>query len=204
MIDTRVVGGPIAGGTSRGFHGFTATDFSAQGGTGTSDCGIPNNPSALMLNVTVVSPTAGGFLTVFPFGTTQPLASNLNYGVGTVAGNEIAAKMTIGSATDEFSVFAFGSTNIVVDVVGYFMAPVVTAVDCTTVSSAPVDIPNTGHAFEADAPACPVTYALVSTNCAMESDVGVINAVGAGQCWGLSSVADRLHAQAVCCRVPGR
>jgi hypothetical protein len=72
------------------------------------------------------------------------------------------------------------------------------------VSSSPIGVPNTGHAVEADAPTCPVTYALVSTNCAMGSDVGVINAVGAGVCWGLSSVADTLVAQGVCCRVPGR
>ena len=204
IVDTRVIGGPITGGTSRGFHGYTSTNFSAQGGTSSSDCGIPANPSALMINVTVVSPTAPGYLTVFPFGTTQPLASNLNYGIGTVAGNEIAAKMTIGSATDEFSVFAFGSTNIVVDVVGYFMAPQATAVDCTTVSSLPVAVPNTGVAVEADAPSCPTNYTLVSTGCTMASTVGVINTVASGVCFGLSSVSDQLTAQGVCCRVPGR
>jgi len=203
IADTRNVGGPIAHGTVRSFRGYTATDFTFQGGVA-SDCGIPANPSALMINIAAPASTQGGYLTVWPFGTTMPLASNLDYKAGDLANNEIAAKMTIGSSTAEFSVFAFGTTNVVVDVVGYFMAPVVTAVDCTTVSSVPVDVANTGHAVEAIAPTCPVTYTLVSTNCAMGSDVGVINSVGAGVCWGLSSVADTLVAQGVCCRVPGR
>ena len=204
IADTRVVGGPIASGASRGFHGYTTTNFTSQGGNNSSNCGIPANPSALMLNFTVVTPTAGGYLTVFPFGTTQPFAANLNYKIGDIVGNEIAAKMTLGSSTDEFSVFAAGRTDLVVDAVGYFMAPTATAVDCTTVSSASVTVPATGIAVEADAPSCPVTYTLVSTGCFMGSNVGVINTVANGACFGLSSVSDTLFAQGVCCRVPGR
>lgn len=33
IADTRTVGGPITSGTSRGFHGYTATNFATQGGT---------------------------------------------------------------------------------------------------------------------------------------------------------------------------
>ena len=204
IADTRNVGGPVTSGATRNFRGYTASNFAFQGGNGTSDCGIPANPSALMINVAAPVSTQGGYLTVWPFGTTMPLASNLDYKAGDLANNEIAAKMTIGSSTAEFSVFAFGATNVVVDVVGYFMAPVATAADCTTVSSAIVTVPNTGVAVEADAPSCPVTYTLVSTGCVMGSNVGVINTVASGACFGLSSVSDTLFAQGVCCRVPGR
>jgi len=129
IADTRNVGGPISGGFSRGFKGYSATNFSAQGGTSSSNCGIPPNPSALMINIAAPASTHGGYLTVWPYATTMPLASNLDYKTGDLANNEIAAKMTIGNATDDFSVYAFGTTNVVIDVVGYFMAPVATPLE---------------------------------------------------------------------------
>jgi hypothetical protein len=161
IADTRIVGGPIGGGLSRGFHGYTASNFSAQGGNGSSNCGIPANPSALMLNVAAV-PTQGGYLTVFPYGTTRPFAANLTYAGGVLAGNEIAAKMTIGSATDEFSVFASGTTNVVVDVVGYFMAPHVTPLDVTTNSFNDIIPAGTSTSFNHS---CPAGYTNAGGGC---------------------------------------
>jgi hypothetical protein len=135
IVDTRNAGGPIAGGSERDFMGYTATDFSSQGGISGSTCGIPANPSALMLNVTVVAPANAGYLTVWPFGTTRPLASSLNYAAGAIVGNEIVAGMTLGSASDQFSVFSPATGNVVVDAVGYFMAPHQTALDCNRTHS---------------------------------------------------------------------
>jgi len=204
IVDTRNAGGPIVGLSTRSFIGYTSTNFANQGGISNSDCGIPPNPSALMINVTAVTPTQAGWLTVYPFGTTEPLASSLNYSVGSIVGNEIVAGMTLGSATDQFSVFAEGTANVVVDAVGYFMAPQATAADCTTVVGPIVAVPATGVATEADAPMCPATYTQVSTGCVMGSNVGVLNSIVNGTCFGLSSVPDTIFAQAVCCRVPGR
>lgn len=45
--------------------------------------GVPaSGVSAVVLNVTVVSPSQSGFLTVYPTGTVQPLAANLNFKSG--------------------------------------------------------------------------------------------------------------------------
>ena len=41
--------------------------------------GVPANASAVVMNVTVTNPAAAGFVTVWPCGQPQPLASNLNY-----------------------------------------------------------------------------------------------------------------------------
>src|SRR5262245_16691121 len=47
--------------------------------------GIPaTGVGAVMLNVTAVNPTAPGYLTVYPCGTTPPKASNVNYTTGQV------------------------------------------------------------------------------------------------------------------------
>src|SRR5690606_32922259 len=44
--------------------------------------GVPADAAAVALNVTVVGPTAPGYLTVYPAGEARPTASNLNYSAG--------------------------------------------------------------------------------------------------------------------------
>ena len=40
---------------------------------------VPPDATAVVLNVTVVNPTAAGFMTVYPAGAAMPLASNIDY-----------------------------------------------------------------------------------------------------------------------------
>jgi hypothetical protein len=81
--------------------------------------GVPNNAGAVMLNVTAVSPGAPGFLTVFPCGTTMPLASSVNYGPGDVVANAVLAKIGAGG---KVCIYSPAATDIVVDVTGYIPA----------------------------------------------------------------------------------
>ena len=81
--------------------------------------GVPNNAGAVMLNVTAVSPGAAGFLTVFPCGTTMPLASSVNYGPGDVVANAVLAKIGTGG---KVCIYSPAATDIVVDVTGYIPA----------------------------------------------------------------------------------
>ena len=79
---------------------------------------VPAGASAAVLNVTAVNPTASGFLTVFPEGTTMPTVSNLNF----VADETVANLVTVPfSSTGMVSIFNHvGSTNVVIDVDGYY------------------------------------------------------------------------------------
>ena len=79
---------------------------------------VPAGASAAVLNVTAVSPTASGFLTVFPEGTTMPTVSNLNF----VADETVADLVTVPlSSTGMVSIFNHaGNTNVVIDVDGYY------------------------------------------------------------------------------------
>ena len=71
-----------------------------------------------MLNVTAVSPTASGFLTVFPAGITMPTVSNLNFTAGATVANLVTVPL---SSTGMVSIFNHaGNTNVVVDVDGYY------------------------------------------------------------------------------------
>jgi hypothetical protein len=79
---------------------------------------VPANATGVVLNITAVSPTKSGFLTVFPTGSTKPLAATHNFTAGTTIGNLVFAKLGTGRSVDIYN-FA-GDTDLVADVVGYF------------------------------------------------------------------------------------
>jgi YVTN family beta-propeller protein len=111
-VDTRPQyggGGPIQGGT---FQNFPIS------GAGT--CGVFASAAAYSMNVSVVPQGPLGYLTVWPAGQPQPLVSTLNSLDGRIKAN--AAIMPAG-AGGEISVYATNTTNVIVDVNGYF-APV--------------------------------------------------------------------------------
>jgi hypothetical protein len=77
----------------------------------------PEGTTALSLNIAVTDPEGAGFLTVYPCGTTMPLASNLNFSAGQTISNHVTA--TIG-ADGKICVFASRTTDLVIDVEGTY------------------------------------------------------------------------------------
>ncbi len=81
--------------------------------------GIPSNGvGSVLLNVTMVRPTASTYVTVYPSGTDRPLTANLSAVAGQVVPN-----MVIGALGTDGSVAIFnyaGVTDLVADVMGYF------------------------------------------------------------------------------------
>ena len=74
--------------------------------------------TSLVLNVTATDATAPSFLTVWPDGAPQPLASDLNFEAGQTVPNLTVAKL---SSTRAFDVFNLqGSVDVVVDVFGFY------------------------------------------------------------------------------------
>jgi hypothetical protein len=122
-------GPPIGGGATRDF-------------VISSSCGIPANAQAYSLNVAVVPAGPLGFLTLWPAGRPQPLASTLNSLDGRVKSNAAIVPAGTGGA---ISVFASNPTGLVLDVNGYF----VPATDPTALAFYPVTpcrIADTRHA----------------------------------------------------------
>jgi hypothetical protein len=107
-VDTRVTGGPIAAGTSQSFY------------PGGGACNIPlpsTGPIVYSLNVTVIPHGSLGYLSVWPTGAPQPLVSTLNAPTGRVRAN---AALAAGGNGGEISVYASNTTDLVLDVSGYF------------------------------------------------------------------------------------
>ncbi len=81
--------------------------------------GIPtSHVTAVVLNVTVTNPKSWSYLTIWPTGSNQPVVSNINFTANeTIANNVI---VSIGSLNSVQIYNPFGSTDVVVDVGGYF------------------------------------------------------------------------------------
>src|ERR1035437_1990110 len=90
---------------------------------------VPAGAAAVVLNVTAVAPTAAGFLTVLPGGETLPtgssLVSNLNFGGGANVPNLVRVGLST-TGTVEICNYT-GSTDVVVDVEGYYASTVTTS-----------------------------------------------------------------------------
>jgi subtilisin family serine protease len=81
--------------------------------------GVPADATAVMLNLTAVNPAGPGYLTVYPCGQTQPLASNVNYLAGDVVPNAALAKL---GTNGNVCIFTLATTDIIIDVNGYVPA----------------------------------------------------------------------------------
>ncbi len=81
--------------------------------------GVPSSgASAVLLNVTAVTPTAGTFVTVFPTDVERPTASNLNAVTGQVVPNMVIARLGPDGAAQIYN--NTGTVDLVADVMGYF------------------------------------------------------------------------------------
>lgn len=92
-------------------------DVAAHGMQG--NCDIPAEAVALSLNVTGLNATAPTFITVFPADAAQPVTSNLNLVPG-----QAPTPNAVTTGLDPAGMFslynAFGTTDLVVDVNGYY------------------------------------------------------------------------------------
>ncbi|MFZ0795115.1 MAG: choice-of-anchor tandem repeat GloVer-containing protein [Candidatus Korobacteraceae bacterium] len=115
VVDTRQTNGefggpPITGGVSRSFPIPQNTM-----------CNIPASAAAYSLNVTAVPITTLGYLTIWPTGESQPVVSTMNSTDGRIKAN--AAIVPAGGGGGAVSVYVTDTTNVLLDIDGYFAAP---------------------------------------------------------------------------------
>lgn len=131
VLDTRVAGGAFGQGETRSLSLLSA---------------VPAPASAVVLNLTVTDPTAAGFLTVFPTGTDRPQASSLNKNAGETRANSVTVAVgqgTVGGRNVQNSVDIFnslGSSDVIVDVLGYYSTGVSAPGDGSSYFSLPAPV----------------------------------------------------------------
>ncbi len=152
IVDTRNAGGKIAAGTSRAFDVDNTVSFSFQGGHN-GPCGIPYGvASAVEMTITATNEASIGYLSAWSVGATQPLASVLNYTPGVDIADTVIVPVLPGAGND-FNIYSFATSDVVIDVLGYFAAPVATPLNCTQVNSGNVAAAvNTWTAIDATCP----------------------------------------------------
>ncbi len=111
MVGCDTPGAPIIGDTSR-------TQTAA--GRTCSSVTIPSTARALTGHVTTVQ-SEGGFLTLYPSDATRPLVANTNYQSNQIVNNVFT--VGLGAADGAFKIYAFKTTEVVIDVTGYYAPP---------------------------------------------------------------------------------
>jgi len=112
IVDTRgpdgAFGGPaLAAGVSR--------NFTLPAGP---CAGLPTNPKAYSLNVTVTNTLGPGFIKIYPQGGPAPVVSTLNYVAGQTVAN--AAIVPAGTGGGITVVAGVSGTDLIIDINGYF------------------------------------------------------------------------------------
>jgi hypothetical protein len=88
-------------------------------------CGVPTDAKAATLNVTFITPTAAGFLKIWPFNTTEPTVSTVNAAAGepAIANGAIVPLTTdpsLNISVTYGSQVPLSTANVIIDVTGYF------------------------------------------------------------------------------------
>ena len=81
--------------------------------------GVPASAKAVTLNVTVVGPSASGFVTLFPTGAARPGTSTVNFSAGQTIANGTTVK--VGTSGNVSVYNALGTTDVLLDVTGYYV-----------------------------------------------------------------------------------
>jgi len=115
--------------------------------------GVPEDATALVLNVTAVGATEPTYITSWPFGEPMPTASSINVTPGDTAPNMVIVERGGGdlwvNGTEYFNLFnSFGRVHLIADIVGYFVPrnaqdqPDATANTIHIVIASPSDVPS--------------------------------------------------------------
>jgi hypothetical protein len=113
LLDTRpgqtTIDGLFQGAGVRAAESVTELKVTGRGG-------VPNDASAVLMNLTAVTPDGPGFFTVYPCGETRPLASNVNYVAGQIVPNAVLAKI---GTNGNVCIYTKAASHILADVNGY-------------------------------------------------------------------------------------
>lgn len=207
ILDTRSRGtdGRVAAGTTRSFIAARGVDFGAQGGE-PGDCRLSwvHDAAAVALSVTVVSPGAPGYATVYPFGSSRPLTASLTYSADAFLTSMVVSAIGGPGDSADLTLFTHADADYVIDIVGYFTQPLAEPLDCVENMPASIMVVP-GQTGTVSANACPVGRLGTATNCSTTGIMPLLSSRN-GTCRAINqdAIATLLTVSFTCCRVPGR
>ncbi|MBR7829245.1 hypothetical protein KDK95_23255 [Actinospica sp. MGRD01-02] len=114
VLDTRAPIGVATAGKVIAGHSIAVDVVS-----GVSGAPAASTITAVVLNVTVTQPVAGGFVSAYPDGTAVPKSSNLNFTTNETVPNLTTVMIGLDGKVD---LYATATTHLVADVEGYYVA----------------------------------------------------------------------------------
>jgi len=158
ILDTRTdVGlpGPFISGVAQRLQVTGSVPVQPAGAPATTEQIVPSGATAVVLNVTVVAPSTGGFLSIRPADATgAPAVSNINWAAGgaTIANSVTVAMPTSGAFDGQIEIFVDGTVaQVLIDVAGFYqpLADPIIARSSKTDNADGVDTATTGSFFVA-------------------------------------------------------
>lgn len=216
IFDTRVAGGIVTAGATRSFLAVAispSANFSSQGGSNTNCNVAAVGASAVVLNVTAVTPSNVGFTTVWKYGEARPLAAGITYNAGQLISNSVVVGIPNPLGILDISLYSSAQAHYVADIVGYFSPPEATGFDCTNTTVQSFTIAANSTNFFNN-PACPAGYTPTVPYC--WTAIAGVRSQGSGYnanspsnatfcSWENNTPAGQtVFGGNVCCRVPGR
>lgn len=203
ILDTRVTGAPIAANGTLNVDVTAVSNYSFQGGDA-SNCGgagAAGSFAAAAINFIVVTPSAAGYITAYPYLVPRPLASTVNYTAGDVRANFAVVQLDQGASASEMTIYSFAQTHLVADIVGYYRNPGAPTLECLDTTNVTQSVAP-GNTANVTASACAAGYTQTATNCETGSWQMPIVFSHGGTCSAQnnSAVAADLRASRTCCR----
>ena len=220
IIDTRLATGGFAGriaaNTGKQFS-VNLVDFTAQGGSATA-CGMPTafDVSGVAINVTSTDQTGLGNIAVIECGGGVPTVSLLNYAPGVNGANAAAVSSAIGCSLggDIYIRSNNSASHVIVDIMGYYAAPVATAIQNTRVETTVACAAGASCSLTAT---CPAGYGLTGGGASVLAFTAGFDIIWDSpstgdatpnawlcQAQNNSGASRTLACSAICARVPGR
>ena len=129
LVDTQIAGGKLAAGALRNLEARGTGSLASQGGS-TTGCALPANAASISVTVVGVAPAKGGYLRSWAFSTAEPLSSFMNVSKGVTLAGFTNQDLAQPSLLFDFTVRnGAGALHLVVDVSGYYIAPLIAQVN---------------------------------------------------------------------------
>jgi hypothetical protein len=129
LVDTRLAVGPFHTGVTRFYHARGTGSLAGQGGSA-AGCGLPTNAAAISTIVSAVTPSTSGFIQANAADQGDPGITSVNYFKAQNISGNTTINLSQPASANAFKVKNTGGpTQIVVTVVGYYIAPMAAEVN---------------------------------------------------------------------------
>lgn len=118
VVDTRLAVGEFGAGTARSYYVAGTAGFAPQGGK-SGGCDIPTGAKAIT-GTMMVTPSGNGYVRAWPYATSAPNASIMNYDSGR-SSTGFTTTVRSGGGKDLWVRNFSSPTHLVIDVTGYFI-----------------------------------------------------------------------------------